>query len=367
MTTKSLNRPDRMLMQLLACGLEAGELTRETFAATDEATWEEVLAQAIRQGVSAIAYDALQDVPTEGRPPRKTLFRWAANTDRIERDFVHKQEVLARLAAFYKAHGIEMMVLKGYGLALRYPTPAHRPSGDIDIWLYGRQQEADALVRQELHIPVRDDVHHHTVFVFQGVTVENHFDFLNLWAHRSNRELERHLRCYAEHAGAQVVVGTTAIDLPSADLNALFLMRHMAIHFATAEIGLRHLADWAVFLRTEGQKVDWETIRGIYRAQNMHRFADAVTALCVEWLGVERSVCPYEEDPALRDLVLQDMLHPAFGEKSPARGIASSIRYKVRRWWAHRWKHRLVYKDTLTGSFLWLCWAHVIRPKTIVR
>lgn len=36
-----------------------------------------------------------------------------------------------------------MMVLKGYGLSLNYLKPSHRPCGDIDIWLFGKQKEAD--------------------------------------------------------------------------------------------------------------------------------------------------------------------------------------------------------------------------------
>ncbi len=259
------------------------------------------------------------------------------------------------------------MVLKGYGLSLHYPVPEHRPCGDIDIWLYGRQPEADALVREELGIDVRADVHHHTVFTFRGVTVENHFDFLNLWAHRSNRELERLLRRYAAQEGEEATAGAGRVALPSPDLNALFLMRHMAVHFAAVEIGLRHLSDWAVFLAADGRRVNWQELRAVYREHNMLRFADAVTGLCVRYLGVDPDVCPYEEDPELQRVVLREILSPAFAERHPAGGVLKPMLFKVRRWWANRWKHRLVYKDTLAGSFVWLCWAHVIRPKTMVR
>lgn len=32
--------------------------------------------------------------------------------------------------------------------------------------------------------------HHHTVFQWQGFTVENHYDFVNVHVHESSRELE---------------------------------------------------------------------------------------------------------------------------------------------------------------------------------
>ena len=80
--------------------------------------------------------------------------------------------------------------------------------------------------------------------------------------------------------------------LPLPDLNALFLMRHMAVHFAAVEIGLRHLSDWAVFLAADGRRVNWQELRAVYREHNMLRFADAVTGLCVRYLGVDPDVCP---------------------------------------------------------------------------
>lgn len=357
---------ETILMKLLRSGLQREQGAMIT--AVDTNTWKQVLKLAGRQGVLAIAYDAVQKLPTEIMPPKEIVLRWAVNVDRIERDYEHKYNTLGELSAFYAAHEIPMMVLKGSGLASLYPMPTHRPCGDIDIWLYGKQPQADDLVHRELGIAVCDDVHHHTIFTFKGVMIENHFDFLNCWSHRSNGSLECDLRHYADECGDVLTIGRQSIHLPSPNLNALFLMRHMTTHFAAVEIGLRHLADWAMFLRADGDKVDWPAIRAIYKFQNMHRFADAATALCVEWLGVEQEKAyPYEDNKELQSLILDEILAPAFSETHPDGGLFRAASFKIRRWWANRWKHRLVYRDSLVSSFLWLCWAHVIRPKTIIR
>lgn len=356
-------------MRLLAWGLHAeSHPALPASEKADSGTWQDVFRLSAEQGVLALAYDALCRLPAAQQPPRELLLRWAVNTDRIERQFACRQQALEDLTAFYASHGIRTMLLKGAGLASLYPVPSHRPCGDIDIWLHGRQREADRLVREELNIAVKNDVHHHTIFLFNGVMIENHFDFLNLWSHRSNRELERHLRRLAEKEGRRLDVGAQQVSLPPPDFNALFLMRHMAVHFAAVEIGLRHIADWAVFLEADGEKVNWPEIRTIYKAQHMDRFADAVTALCVERLGVEAcKAYDYAKDEVLQNELLNETLHPLFPEKHPDHGIAASAAFKIRRWWANRWKHRLVYKDSLAGSFLWLCWAHLIRPQSIVK
>ncbi len=360
---------DETVLRLLAFGLNGEphpELPEPERIGPE--TWEQVFRLSGAQGVLALTYDAVCRLPAASQPPGSLLLRWAVNTDRIERDYAHRQRALEELAGFYASHGIRTMLLKGAGLASLYPAPAHRPCGDIDIWLYGRQREADRLVRQELHIAVSNDAHHHTIFHFKGVMIENHFDFLNLWSHRSNRELERHLRRFAEKDGGVLAVGAQEVSLPSPDFNALFLMRHMAVHFAAVEIGLRHLADWAMFLKADGDKVDWPTVRAIYKEQNMDRFADAATAICVERLGVDPAKAyDFRHDERLQNDVLNETLHPLFSDKHPESGIAAPALFKIRRWRANRWKHRIVYRDSLAGSFLWLCWAHLIRPRTIFK
>lgn len=124
------------------------------------------------------------------------------------------------------------MLLKGYGVSLDYPIPAHRPCGDIDIWLFGQQEHADALLHREKGTAINLEKHHHTVFSLDGITVENHYDFLNVHAHASNREIEKKLQELAAEPEKKVLLGEAPLYLPSVDFNALFLLRHTAGHFA---------------------------------------------------------------------------------------------------------------------------------------
>lgn len=79
------------------------------------------------------------------------------------------QRAIAELAEFYNSHGFKMMVLKGYACSLDWPKPEHRPCGDIDIWLFGQQREADAALVswfkvQDPSFKIDSSHHHHTVF-----------------------------------------------------------------------------------------------------------------------------------------------------------------------------------------------------------
>ena len=257
------------------------------------------------------------------------------------------------------------MLLKGYGLSLFYPVPEHRPCGDIDIWLFGRQPEADKLVAREWGVPV--DVHkeHHTTFDVDGIMVENHYDFVNKETHASNARLERLFKQYAAQPGESVAVAGVAVYLPSEQLNALFLLRHAAVHFAAINIGLRHVLDWCVFVAHCHDRIDWPALYAVARETRMVGFLNCLNALCVDCLGLEAPSLPdFERDAELEKRVLDEILSPAFSGEQPE-GLLRVVRFKTRRWWANRWKHRLVFDEGLAGAFVHSAWAHLKRPRSI--
>ncbi len=344
----------------------------EAFAGLPAAAWQALYRLAAAQGVLGIAWDGLRlleeagGLPADGAPPRELRIGWSFNTAQDERRYARQRRTIGRLAAFYAQHGIRTMLLKGYGLSLCYPVPEHRPCGDIDIWLYGRQQEADALLRREKGIAIDEEKHLHTVFRIDGVMVENHYDFLNVHAHPSNRQLERMLRTYAAQPGEEIDVEGATVVLPSADFNALFLLRHAAAHFAAAEIGVRHLLDWMLFAERYSDRTDWEQLERTAREMNMHRFLHCMNALATDLLGMEAAcVPPVPRDPALERRVLDDILAPRFGEIPPKIGLLRGLIFRTRRWWANRWKHRIVYREGLLRTFFVQLRSHLLKPASL--
>lgn len=347
---------------------------KATIEVREPIDWESLYRLAADEGVLALAWDGVQEAARRGvlteeqMPSRMLKLQWAVNVERIEARYRKQEEALASLATFYGQHAIRLMLLKGYGLSLRYPIPEHRPCGDLDIWLYGEQERADRLLR-ERGVVIDEDKHHHTVFTIKGVTVENHYDFLNVHSHRSNREVEGWLQALAREQGEQISLKGGTIELPSPDFNALFLLRHAAAHFAAAEIGLRHLVDWVVFVRSYGAQVNWERLNEQARAVNMHRFLAILNRQCVDHLGLERATLPAswllaEPDDRLTARVLAEILSPRYGDAVPRKGILRVLWFKLCRWWSNRWKHRIVYREGLVQTFFVQLWSHLLKPKS---
>jgi hypothetical protein len=333
--------------------------------------WSEVYRLSQAQGVAAIAWDGLQRLMSEGligegcNIERHIKLQWALAVENTERRYNKQAKTIAQLTKMYDEVGIKMVILKGYGLSRCYPRPEHRSCSDIDIWLFGEQERGDRHLRESHNITIDEDKHHHTTFMLNGILVENHYDFLNIHSHHSSRDIEQHLKTTAYDAKQIDVEGVKAY-IPNANCHALFLLRHAAAHFAAVEIVLRHIIDWALFVKHYHKDIDWQWLRGICREQKMEAFLDIMNSLAAKLCGINRSLMPNTtRHEALEQRVLNDIISPEFCATKPQRGLIRIVLFKLRRWWANRWKHRLVYREGLIRSFVVHAWSHILKPKGI--
>lgn len=160
-----------------------------------QVVWEDIQELANTHGLSAVVLDGIEKLQDNKRPPKELLLQWIGNTlQSYEQRYELYRKTIAEIAGWHNSHGYKMMVLKGYACSLNWPKPEHRPCGDIDIWQFGKQKEADEVLAREKGIKIDNSHHHHTVFTWRDFTVENHYDFLNVHHHKSNVEIEAILK-----------------------------------------------------------------------------------------------------------------------------------------------------------------------------
>ena len=328
--------------------------------------WNALEALAAQHGLSAVLVDGVERLPDGQRPPKPVLLQWIGET---LQGFEYRYELycrtIAEMAAFYNEHGFKMMVLKGYACSLDWPKPEHRPCGDIDIWQFGQNHEADAALAKEKGIEIDSSHHHHTVFYWRDFMVGNHYDFINVHHHKSNVEFEKILKEQAQDDSHCVDVYGEKVYLPSPNLHALFLLKHTMMHFAAEGITLRQLIDWAFFVKAHGKDVDWPWLEGVLDDFGMRRLYDVFNAICVEDLGFEvRLFTRVQFEPVLKDRVLNEILNPEFSGELP-KSVFRRVFYKLRRWRGSAWKHELCYKDSMWSAFWSGVWNHIIKPSSI--
>ncbi len=334
--------------------------------------WRALSVLADRQGLTAVVWDAVAELMNQGaltgerEMPKDLKFDWFGNALYHEQRYESYKAAIGSLAEFYSSHWFRMMLLKGYGLSLDYPVPSHRPCGDIDVWLFGSYKEADAAIAGATGVKVDDSHHHHTVFKWKGYSVENHYDLVNVHAFRSNVGLEKVFKELAMDDRRSVEVDGAHVYLPSADFNALFLLRHAMLHFASTSINLRQVLDWGLFMEKHSAEIDWKWFGDMLERFFMLGFYDCLRRICVEDLGLSPDTFKIDGhiDSSTKARVLNDILSPEFQGREPE-GLVRRVWFKFRRRCANTWKHRLCYREDLLSSFFVSAWAHVLKPKTI--
>lgn len=358
-----MNLEQTVLVSLLKLGL--GKI--EKCSCPIEVDWNIILQTVIQHSIGAIVFDGVNSCYEEGITLSldvNTKLEWIGYVSQQELSYQQQESLIADLARFYHQHKIRMMVLKGWGLSQKYPRPNHRCCSDLDIFLFGEQKKGDKLLSEKLGIKVDNSHHHHSVFLYKGLSVENHYSFLNTYAHLSNRKIEKQLKKLANEAVSVTMPDGTEVWLPSADFNALFLLRHMAAHFAGSAMNLRQVLDWGFMIEKHHDEIDWNSLLLLVKEVNMHQFLGAVNYICYHYLGFGKSLFKYYEDESYGEKVFLDLFNMD-NMKPKEKGYTRFIYSRYKKWWGNRWKHKIVYPEGLITTFIVQGFAHLMKPASL--
>lgn len=327
--------------------------------------WKALQNLADKQGLCAVVLDGVEKLPDQQRPPKVFLLEWIGETlQGYEYRYDSYCKAMTELAEYYYSYGFKMMVLKGYACSLDWPKPEHRPSGDIDIWLFGKQKEADELVSKEKDVEIDYGHNVHTVFNWGEFTVENHYEFFDTKRYRSLAKLEQVLEEMADDTHFVMLYGEK-IYVPSTNLHALFLVIHALNHFASIGINLRQVLDWAFFVEKHTKEIDWAWLNKLVEEYHMKDFIGCLNAICVEDLGFDAAIFHgVQFNPALKDRVLREIITPEYGNDLP-KYLIPRLLFKYKRWRGSSWKRELCYNERKWASFSNGIWRHLMKPETI--
>ena len=122
---------------------------------------------------------------------------------------------------------IPVVVLKGIAFAQYFPNPLFRECGDLDCYMMGKEEGDLAAV--ELGGKVEEAGYKHSHLFYKGLTIENHRFFTDFDNTPTGILTEQALGelMLEEHT----YLGNSKLRCPSANFNALFLLKHAQGHF----------------------------------------------------------------------------------------------------------------------------------------
>ena len=307
-----------------------------------------------RNHVAALVSEVFNQMPKEMLPPRAVLIPWLAERNKATEWARYQKDVQDDVVNTLQKHGIQTLVLKGTHIATYYSHPELREFGDLDLYFFDKHDEADRVAKKELGVSISDKSHHHTKYDYRGVTVESHYDFVNTHYPPSNRNYETLLK----------------EQVPSPTFEVLFLLRHMACHFAASRITLRDLVDWALTCQALEDKVDWTLVNKTIEDYGMTEFFAALNTIATQHLGVSMSQClavlqSCSLDVSLVHKVEHDLVYGSEEADNKADGL-ERLGWKLRRWHALAWKRRMVFNDSPLRLLLSSFTSHIEKPQSIL-
>ena len=317
----------------LAVDFEKADLVSAFFCAVD---WDALYHMAVEQGTCAITWTGIKqllitsELDVNTLPSKDFLQKWYDAIDSRHQRYQQQYEAVRFLAEFYAGRGVGMMLLNGFGLSLDYPVPEEREAGDVDIWLYGDQAVADELLHNGRNIAIEREPSGQSLFRVDHILVENH-----------------HALPEADVVGGEergIDVAGTRVALPAVDVALVYMIRHSAAKFRRKWIKMRHVTDFAVFVRKHQAEIDWTTVRSASAEFGCVRYLDALVAFSRRVLGVDAGFLPEDRlsDRDFRDFT-REVIRPRFPFKLQKDApLAVRWSFALCRWKTNRWKRRFV-------------------------
>ena len=317
-------------------------------------------------GVKAVVFDFVRQLPKSEAPDRALLMQWLSAATGVEQTMRRMQMAAEEFAEAMETRGIPVVVLKGMAFAQYYPNPLHRECGDLDCYMMGKKEEGDRMM-VELGGSMKEAGYKHSHLIYKGLTIENHrffTDFDNTpTGIRTEQVLDELMQ--EEHTN----IGNSKLRCPSANFNALFLLKHAQGHFIDEGIRMRHVLDWALFLKDEQENVDWSRVLPMLEKTHTSKFAGVMTAIAIRYFHIDvhnRGLLALVESAGQR--MLDDVLADIMGEQ-PAiyvDGLWHKTRRILRRF--HRmWKFRSLASESYP-RMVWNAFAFssYLRRKVVI-
>lgn len=328
---------------LLRASLNKTPVDEQLVANLSQEDWKQLYRMSARQGVLALVYETVSQLPVDRLPPRVLNIQWALGSEAIENRYKNQYALSKAIAELWSRQGIRIAVLKGMSLSRYYPVPEHRECGDFDCYLFGDYDKGNKIAADN---GVKVDVgwYKHSHIKFHGLLIENHKYFLPLRGYRERKEIEKILVDKINSGSDAGVVPGTSIIVPDLQFTTLFIAYHTLLHFLLEGIRLRFICDWACLLAAEQNNIDWDWFYPICDRYGMRRFIDAITAISVKHLGLKivNPAITYSSD--YDDMILSSVMEDSAFIYSQGNGRRWSRRKLLSNIANYRWKYKLIYQ-----------------------
>ncbi len=313
------------------------EIEQKLFALLRQALWGtpfegeitpkeagELIALAEKQAISGIIIDAL--IKKNVRMEQMALFEAIGYLEQIKQENQRKNREVAKFARLMDDTGTEYVVVKGQTIAVHYPEPLVRMSGDIDFLIHDYQQTTNVLKEHwGIDLP-HQMVEKEISFTHGDILYELHTYLIDFGSNKHKRYWERAL---AESKTATIEIGGEEVKVLEPTLYAVYIFMHLFYHFIKEGIGLRHLCDLAVMMHHYAEEIDKERLTEVLQNLGLLKTFLAFGTLLEDNLGMKDFPLPLSrKDRKLQGRIMNDIMHSGNFGRGKRNVQEVGLRYK---------------------------------------
>ncbi len=327
-----------MFFSLLRLSLNADknkiDRCSSTFVGAESNDWEQLFELSVRQGVLLLCYGGLQYLPKESQPPRKLKLRWCVNVVKGCERYDHYKCIIAKLSNLLSENNIALLIIKGVTISELYPVPYFRESGDIDIYLFKKAEQANNLI-SSLGVKKEEGIEKHSIFIIDGIPIENHYTFFDtaLQFQRESQlyqKMENMLHGMFSQNTCPTIKRDNIYQLPP-QAAALYLIGHTFRHFCCLDVNIRQMCDWTIFFSKNEEYIDSELLASQIDELGLREFVCHINSFCSNYLGFNPYfIIPQKREAATEEFILKTIMRYRVNPKIhiPVFGV---LRYLFRR------------------------------------
>lgn len=307
-----INKTQQTLLGILSQALSGIEYTIP--ADTD---WAALYDESRAQAVMPIVFTAASRHCTDEAVRQK----WKAVTIRSMQKNRQIQVCHSYVHKLMTAHNIPYTIIKGCASANDYPDPLLRAMGDVDFLVpKAYWEQATELLKQEGFTAYGENHDFHLAFQKQGFPseMEMHHDPFGFTKLRLPGLQE--IIPEAVEKSVEVTCGDITFRMPDPFCHGTVLLLHAYRHLLSSGIGVRHLCDWAMFIRDYDGDEFVRIFKKRYEDLGIWKLTQIFSAAAHRYLGVPYQKWMAKPEREECEMLMLDILNGGnFGQGSGER------------------------------------------------
>ena len=297
---------EKVLYELLKAGLwGTTPLLTEKLSAEQ---WEEVKNLADEQTITGLIFDGLNLIGADKRPSKEFIMQWFAHIMMIEKANTKMNLLIPKLAPITKGS----VLLKGQRVARCYKNPAHRQSGDIDLFFYHLKDYENAkeqLSQIAEHVGGEEKDRKHFDCTLQKIVVELHGEIQTQIKPKTDKHIIEFIQKHFNNYKIEIDEKTGYCAAPI-NFDCLFIFVHMLVHYFSSGVGLRQICDWMAFTDYYFQQIDQQQLKEDILSLGLMKEWQVFGNMAVNCLGFPQEKMPFFENKYKKagDKVLQQIM-----------------------------------------------------------